>query len=1181
MVRTLKENEKDLNNKKNIEQRSKKSKAKPTQNNQIEENTDILDLTDLIEKEEPQEFVDYDDNVEENQKPKQLNVIETLKQKKVINAEPVVENKNEEKIEKKSFFKRFKKNKNEEPSVKKDYPRYYNTPVLNGLSDEIIEERKTLGLVNKANDDKGKTILGIILSNFFTFFNMLYLIITIIFILLRSYHNLLFLTTIIPNLLIGIYQEIKAKLMMDKLSLMSAPTTTVVRNGEKIDIPVEEIVLDDIVFFTPGKQISADSIVVEGFIEVNESLLTGEADPIQKNVGDQLLSGSFVVSGVAVARVDKVGKDNYIEKLSSNAKKYQKPKSELLRTLNGIIKIVSLIILPLAILTYISSLPRTDFTKDFFFGLLHEDSLIRAASSILAMIPAGLFLLTSMALFVGVRRLGKSKTLVQELYCIEMLARVNVLCLDKTGTITDGTMRVCDCIEVKNYTDYTIREIIGSMMNAFQDTNPTSDALIKYFDKNKVLSATDVIPFSSKRKYSAVTFGRQGTFILGAPEFVLMEHYDKVVTKVERFSAQGCRVLVLGHTPYRVKDELPKSVKPICLIVIQDHIRDDAADTIDYFKQNGVDIKVISGDNPITVSEIAQRAGIENAERYISLANLTDDEVREVVFDYTVFGRVSPNQKKIIVQTLKEHKKTVAMTGDGVNDILALKEADCSIAMASGSEATRYVSHLVLMDSNFSSMPKVVGEGRRVINNIQKTSTLYLSKTMFSILLTIMYIILGVQKGAISISYPFDARNLYMIEWFALGIPSFFLALQPNRELVKGKFISNVIKTTLPGALTVVILHMLLATIRIIPGFDSLQGNQAVYTTIATIVTTFVMMMVLLQVSQPFNWLRRSIYFLMVIACLVASFGLISFMKLDLNFKRDVNEYPINLTVSDNGYWKLDDKETPIRAVKQPDLNILFEENYLTPVISINKYNFWCLNGVATSVYVIENETLNLRVSGTKTKYWELNGVITSVEAVRKPEVSYLNADGYKKPVLTIDKGYWSLDGLSTSIVAKNENKIELSVENGHWWLNTKETTIQARFEIINDNEYIIPTVVIETKNGERVFRINDYLTDILADDGGDITLVVDENGYWNLNGFTTELKALKIVDTIDEEYVAPTITISTGGYWYLNDTSTNIPVNNYLLITEILITVLLVQLVYPLMWLVSSLLKKLRVIYT
>ena len=740
-----------------------------------------------------------------------------------------------------------------EEEIESKIIRYYDTPITEGLSSEIVEERKANGLVNVVNNEKGKSIINIILSNIFTFFNMLYFAIAIILIIFKCYDNLGFLPLILANLAIGIFQEIRAKMTVEKMTLLSAPTATVIRDGQKLEIPVSEIVLDDIILFTSGKQICSDSVVVEGSVEVNESLLTGESDAIVKNKGSQLLSGSFVVSGVCVARVDKIGNDNYIEKLSADAKKYGAPKSELLLTLRRIIKIISIIIIPITGLYLFSS---GVFTKDTPLDL----AIPETAYIILAMIPAGLFLLTSLALFAGVIRLAKNKTLVQDLYCIEMLARVDVLCLDKTGTITDGTMRVCDCVEVKNYTDYTIREIVGSMMNALEDRNPTSDALVKYFDVNKVLTPISTIPFSSKRKFSAVTFEGEGTFILGAPEFVLKDAYDLVSAKVARFAKQGCRVLTLGHTNNKLKDnELPKTVKPLALIVIQDHIRDDASDTIEFFKNNGVDVKVISGDNPETVSEIAQRVGIENAERYVSLYGLSDDEVREIIFDYTVFGRVTPNQKKIIVQELKAHKKTVAMTGDGVNDILALKEADCSIAMASGSEATRYVSHLVLMDSNFASMPKVVNEGRRVINNIQKSSALYLTKNLFAILLAVMYIIIGFNSGS-AYRWPFEARHFYLIEWFILGFATSCLALQPNNDIVKGKFLSNVIRGILPAAISILIFNIILFFLREIPGFEILSENNAAFVTITSIVNTTVMLMILFDACRPFNWFRKIIF---------------------------------------------------------------------------------------------------------------------------------------------------------------------------------------------------------------------------------------------------------------------------------------------------------------------------------
>lgn len=1062
------------------------------------------------------------------------------------------------------------KNKKEDESSKKHITRYYDVSILEGLTSEIVEKRKADGLINDSDGDKGKTILGIIFSNFFTFFNMLYLTITVIFVVLGSYDNLLFLATIIPNLLIGIYQEIKAKITIDKLALMTSPTVTVIRDGKKIDIPTNEVVLDDVLFFTAGKQICADSIVLDGYAEVNESLLTGEADAVNKVAGSELYSGSFVVSGVVVARVDKVGKDNYIENLSKNAKMYQKPKSELLRTLNWIIKGISFIILPLAILTYITS--TSDSTRDFL-GILNREGLIKSASSVLAMIPAGLFLLTSIALFVSVRRLAKSKTLVQELYCIEMLARVDVLCLDKTGTITDGSMRVSDCIEIKNHTQFTIREIVGSMMNSFSDTNPTSDALIKYFDKNTILEATEKIPFSSKRKYSAVTFGTHGTFFLGAPEFILVDNLDKVDAKVARLAKDGFRVLVLGHTNNKVKsDDLPKNIKPICIIALQDHIRDDAIDTIDYFKQNGVDVKVISGDNPITVSEIARRAGIEGADRYISLAGLSDDEVRESVFEYSVFGRVSPEQKRILVKALKDHKKIVAMTGDGVNDILALKEADCSIAMASGSEAARYVSHLVLMDSNFSSMPKVVKEGRRVINNIQKTSTMFLVKTLFAILLTIMYIILGLQNGPIKMSYPFNAKNLYMIEWFAIGIPTFFLALQVNHDIVKGKFLVNVVKSTIPGALTIVILHLLLNIVRIIPGFEQFHQNQEVFTTVATVVTTTVMMIILYKMSTPFNITRRIVYTLMVIMCLVAGFGLLSFMNLDLSYRRKVDEYNISTKVNGE-YWVLEEVPTVARAYKKPTIINLSEDQYVMPVIGINKDDNWTLNGFKTDVPA-SRDHLELEVKG---KYWFINGIATKAKAVKQPTIRFVTSS-YYEPEITIDKGFWVLDGVSTRIVASSVSVLSLNVNYlGYWTINGEATPVKAAEKVTNYEEYIPPLITITSYNDKRYFVINGKRTTVEAENAESINLEVS-NGYWYINYIPTPEPAIKIGDSnadTNSDYVKPTLEISRLGLWVINGHETTVYVEDNLLITEIMITIVFIQLIVPLMGVISLTLRK------
>ena len=743
--------------------------------------------------------------------------------------------------------------------------RYLDVNPSEGLSSAQVEKRKSQGLVNVTKNENGKTIFGIICSNVFTFFNLVFLILTILLCLVGSFGNLMFLATVIPNLVIGIIQEIRAKIMIEKLSLMSAPTTTVVRDGKEVVIAVNELVLDDVMVLKNGKQICADAIVLDGNIEVNESMITGESDAIGKKPGDTLFSGSFVTSGSCYARADKIGKDSYIETLAGEAKKYRKPNSELLKSLNVIFKVVSFLIVPLGILTFINIFGTDDIlnrlTNPDQFNILAE-AVTRTAGSMIGMIPAGLFLLTSMALFVGVYRLGKNNTLVQELYCIETLARVDMLCLDKTGTITDGTMKVWDCIELNNSTNYTIREIVGSMMNAFTDTNATSEALIKYFDKNSILKPIATIPFSSKRKYSAVTFEGQGTFFLGAPEFVLSSRHEQINKRIERYASQGCRVLAISHTNLKVKgEEVPKNVAAVALIVIQDHIREEAADTIKYFKRNGVQIRVISGDNPLTVSYIARRVGIDNAEKYISLEGMTEDEVRDIANDYVIFGRVTPNQKRVLVETFRKAKHTVAMTGDGVNDILALKEADCAIAMASGSEATRYVAHLVLMDSNFANMPKVVNEGRRVINNIQKTSTLFLVKTMFAISLTIMYLILKEE-------YIFVPSNLSMIEWFAIGVPAFFIALQPNTNQVKGKFIVNVIKSTIPGALTVLIFHLILHGLQngLIADY-AVNGASEEYKTLAILVTSMVSMIVLYKVCKPFNLLRSTAFILSVIGC--------------------------------------------------------------------------------------------------------------------------------------------------------------------------------------------------------------------------------------------------------------------------------------------------------------------------
>ena len=720
-----------------------------------------------------------------------------------------------------------------------------------GLDSEDVLNRVAAGWVNVNNVKGTKSVKKIIFSNLFTVFNILNFGIAGWLISVEAYTNLFFIVIVAFNIIIGIIQEIRAKEIIDNLSLLSAPVANVVRDGLEIEIPTNEIVLDDIIDLKIGKQICSDCKIVSGSIEVNESLLTGESDAILKKPGDVLFSGSFVVSGSCRAVVTKVGADNYIEKLANNAKHYQKPKSNLLKSLKLVIRFVGVLILILA--------PIYFYTAWVINSNSYVDSVVTTSGAVIGMIPSGLFLLTSIALAVGVMRLGHNKTLVQELYCIEMLARVDVLCLDKTGTITDGTMTVRSMIEYPNEIGLTTKQIISAVLNAQQDDNLTSKALEAKFGLGKKIKTNAIIPFSSSRKYSAVEFEKYGTILLGAPEFVMKEGFEEIANDVNRNAQQGYRVLLLASASESIKgNEVKGIVKPIALILIEDTIRSEAVDTIKYFKNNGVSVKVISGDNPATVSKVSERAGVENADKYISLEGLNDKDVIKAADKYTVFGRVSPHQKKLLIKTLKQSDHTVAMTGDGVNDILALKEADCSIAMASGSEAARNVSHLVLLDSNFASLPKVVNEGRRVINNIQRVASLFLTKTIFSTLLLIMVLVMGLKK------YPISPIQLTMIDFLVIGIPSFILALEPNKNIIKGNFLKNVLRTSLPGALVIV------ASALLVFGMKKPLGltDDAVSTTIV-ISTTFTCMLVLFRVCKPFNYIRGILWTLMFSAFII------------------------------------------------------------------------------------------------------------------------------------------------------------------------------------------------------------------------------------------------------------------------------------------------------------------------
>ena len=719
-----------------------------------------------------------------------------------------------------------------------------------GLTIDEVQDRINSGYVNLIHDKNKKTYFQIFFKNICTYFNLLCFLVAIALICVGAFDNIFFMVIILANTAIGIVQEIRAKKAMEKISLVTQPTALVVRDGKHYEIPVKEVVLDDIIEFSLGKQICADCVVVSGEVEVNESLITGESNAVKKKVGDRLLSGSFISSGECVARADAVGDASYTAQLSAKAKEYSQPKSELMKSMRIIISVIGVIIIPLGILM---------LGNNYSQGGSDMETIKKTAGSIIGMIPAGMFLLTSMALAVGVVKLASKRTLVQDLYSIEMLSRVDTLCLDKTGTITDGTMVVTEVEPIsKTISETDLYKIVGTMMSGLGDNNATSRALIDYFGKQDAYHITAKMPFSSARKLSAVSFSNGNTYIVGASEFVLDEVSKELEEKVKDYAKQGKRVLLLAKARGKIVDEtLPTGAKPVALIAIEDRIRENATETLRWFQDNDVDLKIISGDNPITVSEIAKRVGVPNAQSYINLYGLSDQQVIEAADKHTVFGRVTPEQKSVLVKALKQRGHKVAMTGDGVNDILALKEADCSIAMASGSDATRNVSNLVLLDSNFSAMPSIVAEGRRVVNNVTKSSSLFLMKTFFTIFLSIMCL-------ALAISYPFTPNAVILLELFAIGLPSFFLALQPNKDPIRGNFLVNLITKSIPSAL-LLLLNFFLCYL-----FDITYSDGTHYETMASICITFSGLILLLRVSRPLDSYRLTLFGAMLVLCLSA-----------------------------------------------------------------------------------------------------------------------------------------------------------------------------------------------------------------------------------------------------------------------------------------------------------------------
>lgn len=717
---------------------------------------------------------------------------------------------------------------------------YSKEELATGLTGEEVQSRIRDGLVNGDTEVPTKSVPAIIKGNIVTLFNILNFILAGLILITGSYKNMLFMGVIFCNILIGTVQEIRAKRTIDKLSLISAPKATVLRSGQKRHIPVSELVLDDLMLLHAGQQVCADAVVLSGECEVNESLITGESDAVVKRAGDHLLSGSFVVSGGCHAQAEHVGADNYAAKIVGGARFIKKPNSEIMRSLNFIIKVVSIVIVPVGLLL----LGRQIF-------LSHDpwqDALVSTVAALIGMIPEGLVLLTSVVLAVGVIRLSRYKTLVQELYCIETLARVDVLCLDKTGTITEGSMQVTEILPQDGVPISSIDEALAALVHTLRDDNPTSNAILERYAENPGWKATATVPFSSARKWSAVSFEGKGSYVLGACEFVCPEEAARRKAAFSRYSEEGQRVLVLAHSPSGISGmNLPDRLCIVAVVLISDKIRAEAPDTLRYFAEQGVCLKVISGDSAATVSSIARKAGLQNADQAVDASTLQDEDIPDAVDRYTVFGRVTPQQKLAIVKALKAKGHTVAMTGDGVNDVLALRESDCSIAMASGSDAARNVSQLVLLDSNFASMPRVVAEGRRCINNIQRSASLFLVKTIYSFILAILFIF-------IQMPYPFMPIQMTLISSLAIGIPSFLLGLEPNRERLNGHFIQNVLRKSLPGGLTIVF-----SVLAVLASSLFLPFNADQISTVCVLTAGIVSLMVLFRVCMPFNCLRLTL----------------------------------------------------------------------------------------------------------------------------------------------------------------------------------------------------------------------------------------------------------------------------------------------------------------------------------
>lgn len=732
-------------------------------------------------------------------------------------------------------------------------------PII-GLTSEEVRERIDKGLTNHTDISTQKTVGQIVKSNLLTYFNLIFLILTVLLCIVGSFRNLTFLPVIIGNTVIGIFQELRAKKTLDKMSMLNAPHSIVVRDGEQQQIQSEELVKDDIIILSAGNQICADATVLSGSISVNEALLTGESDEIKKKSGDRLMSGSFVVSGQCYAKLDKVGNESYISQLTAQAKAMgDGEQSEMIRYINKLVKWVGIIIIPVGIILFCQAYIMN--------GETFKKSVVSMVAAVLGMIPEGLYLLTTVALALSTIRLAKKQVLLHDMKSIETLARVDVLCVDKTGTITEPGMQVTELVISGRCGDAEMDKrafahLLADYSAVIEDNNATMEAIRAYVAKNELEKGSRTVlktePFTSANKYSKVSFV-EGDYMLGAPEFIMKDKYDEISEEIEEYQSKGYRVLLMAESG----DDSTGSVRPlggispIGYIVLSNPIRENAESTFTYFKEQGVAIKVISGDNPATVSEVAKRAGIDGAENYVDASTLASEkDITEAVDKYTVFGRVTPKQKQLIVRALQKQKHTVAMTGDGVNDILAMKDADCSIAMASGSEAAAQAAQTVLLDSDFGRMPYVVFEGRQVVNNIQRSASLFLVKNIFSLLMAIF-------SAVFAITYPLEPSQISLISMFTIGLPGFLLALEPNRNRIEGNFMANVMLKALPAGLTDV---LSVGALVICGQVFNLPSEDIA--TAGTMLLAVVGFMIIIKISHPFNKMKYGVLLINIIGLL-------------------------------------------------------------------------------------------------------------------------------------------------------------------------------------------------------------------------------------------------------------------------------------------------------------------------